>query len=136
MLTRKKCIYEFCNKKRLQKFSSYLSFVLALKTIDTQMIFWSVFLKTHKTVINRQKRPKWHFWQSITFFVRFKKYQPTNQPRTFERLWFFKLKPKEKICFAGFSLKTKNALFWGSKMGQYFLKVKFLICIYVFVFLM
>ena len=41
-------------------FSSFFS-VLALKTIDTQMLFWSVYLKSTKKVIHRQKQPKWSF---------------------------------------------------------------------------
>ena len=45
------------------------SFVLALKIIDAQMLFWSVFLKMHKKIIiNCQKRPKWRFWWWITLF--------------------------------------------------------------------
>ena len=44
----KKRIYEFWNKNLKKNISSYFSFVLALKTIDAQMLFWSVFLKTHK----------------------------------------------------------------------------------------
>ena len=28
-------------------FLQYFSFVLALKTLDAQMLFWSIFLKTH-----------------------------------------------------------------------------------------
>ena len=36
----------------------YNFFVLALKTIEAQMLFWSVFLKMPpKKVINRQKQP-------------------------------------------------------------------------------
>ena len=54
--------------------------VSAFKIIDTQLLFWSVFLKTHKKiVINRQIWSKWCFWWSITFFVRFQKYQPKDQ---------------------------------------------------------
>ena len=42
-------------------FSHFFS-VLAFKTIDTQMLFRSVFFKTQKKpVINRQKQPKWRF---------------------------------------------------------------------------
>ena len=45
------------------------SFVLALKIIDEQMLFWSVFLKMlKKIIINCQKRPKWRFWWWITLF--------------------------------------------------------------------
>ena len=89
---------------------------LAFKTISTQMLFWSVFLKTHKkTIINHQKRPKWRFWQSITFLCVFK----NTTKRTIVRLSFLKLnhsRNTKKKKFRGVFLKTKNALFWGSKM--------------------
>ena len=43
-------------------------FVIVLKAIDAQMLFWSVFFKMHETkVINFQKWPKWRFWGLITF---------------------------------------------------------------------
>ena len=71
-----KSICEFWNKNLKQNVSSYFSLVLALKTIDTQKLFWSVFLKTDNKVIDCQKQPKWHFWWSITFFVRFQKNRP------------------------------------------------------------
>ena len=80
-LTPKKGIFELWNKN-VKNLSSYFSFVFTLKIIDAQMLFLSVFLKTHKkTVINRQKRPKWRFWQSITFFVRFQKYRSKDGKR-------------------------------------------------------
>ena len=42
----------------------------ALKTIDAQMFFWSVFLKTHKKkVIDRQKHHFGCFWLLITVFL-------------------------------------------------------------------
>ena len=37
--------------KTVKKLSSYFSFVLAIKTIDKNMIFWSVFWKTHKKTL-------------------------------------------------------------------------------------
>ena len=46
----KKSIFEF-EIKTVKKYSSYFSFVLALKIIDAQMLFWSVFLKTHKKML-------------------------------------------------------------------------------------
>ena len=91
--TVKKCffIFFFC-------FSFLIWFVLALKTIDAQMLFWSVFLKTHKkTVINRQKRPKWRFWQSITFLCVFKN---TDQKNICASIVFkAESKPKHKEKF-------------------------------------
>ena len=84
-----------------QFFFNFFS-VLAFKTKDTQMLFWSVVLKTHKkTVMNRQKRPKWCFWRSITFFCAFSKI-PTK--RTFVHLLFLKLNQ---------SRNTKKNHFWG-----------------------
>ena len=73
-------------------FQIYFS-VLAFKTIDKQMLFWSVFLKTlKKPVINHQKRRKWRFWWSLTFFVRFQKYRPKEFQKNFKfvflRLFF------------------------------------------------
>ena len=35
--------------------------ILALKTVDTQMLFWSIFFSSTKKVDNRQKQPKWCF---------------------------------------------------------------------------
>ena len=58
--------------KNLQQnfFSSSFGFDSALKTIDAQMSFWSVFLKTHKKkAISDQKRHFGCFWQLITFFL-------------------------------------------------------------------
>ena len=49
-------------------FNNFFS-VLAFKTIHTQMLFWSVFLKMHKkTVINRQKRQKNEHLGPLEFF--------------------------------------------------------------------
>ena len=127
-MTSKKGIFEFWNKKRKQNFSSYFSFVLALKTKDAQMLFLLALLKSHKRiVINCHKRLKWHFWRSITFVSKL----PTK--RTFVRHCFkAESKPKHKDNFlGGFSSKTKKELFGGPKW--YFFKVKFQICNSVFV---
>ena len=76
----KKGIFEFEIKTVKKIFSSYFSFVLALITIDLEILFWSVFLKTHKkTVIHRQKRPIWRFWRSITWKGVFVKNQFENE---------------------------------------------------------
>ena len=85
------------------------------------MLFWSLFLKTHKkTVINHQKWPKLCFWLSITFLYVLKK-------RTFVRLLFLKLNQsrnmKNNFLGWGFSSK-KNLLFGGPKW--YLLKSNFI----------
>ena len=83
------------------------------------MLFWSVFLKTHKKiVINHRKCKKWLFWQSITFILYI--FKNTNQKKICASIVFkakSKPKHKENFCFGGeVSLKTKNALFGRSKM--------------------
>ena len=53
-------------------FSSCFGFDSALKTIDIQMFFWSVFLKMHKKGIDRQKRlfsDFGCFWRLIMVFL-------------------------------------------------------------------
>ena len=90
--------------------------VLAFKTIDTQMLLWSVFLNMHKKTLLTPKQPKWRFWQSINFVCTFLKI-PTK--RTFVRLLFLKLNQNrntKNIFLRGFSSKTKNVIFQGSKM--------------------
>ena len=44
----KKCVFGFRRKPPQKFFSLCFSFDSAFKTIDAQMFFWSVFLKTHK----------------------------------------------------------------------------------------
>ena len=111
-MTPKKGIFKFWSKNHKQNFSSYL------KIIDAQMLFWSVFLKTHKkTIIYRQKRPKWRFWQAITFYLCV--FKNTDQKNICVFIVFkaeSKPKQEEKNFVGGFPLKTKNALFWWSKM--------------------
>ena len=41
-------IFEFWNKKNIKNVSSYVLFVIVLKTIGTQMLFGSVFFKMHE----------------------------------------------------------------------------------------
>ena len=89
--------------------------VLAFKTIDTQMLIWSVFLKSHKKPLLTAKNCQNGVWQSITFLCVFKN---TDQKNICASIVFkaeSKLKHEENF-FWGFSSKTKNALFWGSKM--------------------
>ena len=60
------------NPPKTKKCSLCFGFDSALKTIDAPIIFRSVFLKTHKKVIDCQKRHFDRFWWLITgFFVRF-----------------------------------------------------------------
>ena len=105
---KKKYFYDFYFKLKNALFGGqsifFLNFfsLLSFKTIDTQMLFWSVFLKTHKkNVINRQKRPKWWFWRSIIFFCIFKN---TDQKNICVSIVFkaeSKLKHEENIFFLG-----------------------------------
>ena len=85
-----------------KKNSSCFGFYSALKSIDTQMFFWLVFLKTHKKVIDCQKRHFGRFWRLITFFCEFSK---ILIKRT--KIW-------RQNLFTVFISKLKNALFWGS----------------------
>ena len=92
-------------------FSSFFSHS-ALKTIDTQMLFWSIFLKTHKKSYKLPKTAKIAFLTVYNFFCAFSKI-PIK--RTFVRLLFLKLNQSQNL-FGGFSSKTKNRLFWVSKL--------------------
>ena len=75
---RKSAFWVF-EEKQQTFFSSCFGFDSALKTKDAQMFFWSLFLKTHyKKAISHQKRHFGRFRQSLTFFVHFKKYWPSN----------------------------------------------------------
>ena len=102
----------FKTKTFRKQFSSYFSFVSALKTIDTHMLFWSVFLKMHfKKVINHQKRSKLCFCQLTTFLCIFK----ILPKRTYVRLWFLKLNQSqntEKKLIRGFFFKNQRHPFW------------------------
>ena len=57
----KKCIFGFWRKPSKNVFSSCFGFDSALKTIDAQMFFWIVFLKTHKKSYRQSKTPLWTF---------------------------------------------------------------------------
>ena len=89
--------------------SSFFS-VLAFKTIDAQILFRSVFFKTHKKVIIYQKWQKWRFWLSIIFFSAFSN---ILTKRTFVRLLFLKLNQSRNMK-NNFFFFTKNPLFLGS----------------------
>ena len=97
------------------------------------MLFWSVFFKTYKTtVINRQKRPKWRFCRSITFFLFVLK--NIDQKNICASIVFkaeSKLKHEERKKFGGVFFKNQKHTFFGCPRW-YFLKVKYQICISAF----
>ena len=70
ILDPQKSAFLFFEEKPTQKIcSSCFSFDSALKTIDAQMSFWSVFLKTHlKKASSHQKRHFDRFGGLLTFF--------------------------------------------------------------------
>ena len=83
------------------------------------MLFWSVFLKPHKKVINRQKRPKWCFWRPITFFVHFKN---TNQKNICASIVFkaeSKPKHEEEKNVGGFFFKNQKCTFSGVQISSF-----------------
>ena len=82
----------------------------------TNVVLINIFFNVLKKVNNRQKQPKWRFWQLIVFFIAFSK---ILTKRTFAHLLFLKLNQSEtrrKKFWGGFSAKTKNALFRGSEI--------------------
>ena len=100
----------------LTKFSSGFIFDSALKTMDAQMFFWSVFLKTQKKFIDYQKRHFGLFWQ-LTFFGRFQKYRSNNicvsivlKAKT-EKNVEKKLVDPPKRAVLSFKIKTVNNIF-------------------------
>ena len=97
--------------------SSYFWFITVVKTIDTPMLFRSVFFKMHdKKVINFQKWPKWRFWRLIIFFGAFSK--KTEQNNNCEFIVFkAESEPKheeKKICV--FFFKNQKPTFSGVKI--------------------
>ena len=109
----KKCVFGFWSKSPQKICSLCFGFDLALKTIDTQMLFWSVFFKMHsKKVNNRQKQPKWLYCRLIAIFQCI--FKNTDKKDICASIVFkaeSKLKHEEKTLFGGFSSKTKNVLF-------------------------
>ena len=94
--------------------SSFFGFDSALKTIDAQMFFWSVFLKTQKKIIDHQKRHFGRFWRLITFFGVFKN---TDQKNSCASI-VFKAKTKEKYeenFFLQFLFQNSKMLFFGEQ---------------------
>ena len=115
-------------------FSSYFLFVIVLKAIDAQMLLWAVFFKMHeKKVINFQKWPKWRFWRLITFFWCVFKNTKQNNNRVFI-VFKAESEPKhEKKIVLGVFLQKPKTRFYGGK-NKIVLKLKFQICISVFIF--
>ena len=68
---RKSAFLVFKEKPPQKNVSSCFSFHSALKTIDAQIFFLSVFLKMQNKVIVSQKRHFGRFWQLITVFCLF-----------------------------------------------------------------
>ena len=104
------------------------SFDSAFKTIDAQMTFWSVFLKTHYQL---SKSPFWPFLAIINFV------QCIVLTKTiFVHLLFLMLKQREKNKSqltpkkARLRILKQKPFFRGSKIK--FLKLQFRICFSVF----
>ena len=107
----------FLKKTTRYFFSSCFGFDSA--TIDAQMLFWLVFLKTQKKVIDRQKRHFGCFWRLVTVFLCiFKNIDKNNicvsivlKGKTEKKLDFFFLTLQKKT-FLNFEIKTvKKILF-------------------------
>ena len=120
----KKFFYSFYFKTQkcpfwgVNQFSSSLFQLLKQQT--HKCYFDQYFLKlTKKSIINCQIRPKWHFWQSITFFCVFSKI-PTK--RTFVHLLFLKLNQSQntkKTFFGGVFFKNQKRTFSGVQNGTF-----------------
>ena len=91
-------------------------YVLAFKTIDKQMLFWSIFFKMHKkNVIKCKKRQKLRFWWSITFFLHFQKYRPKEHLCVYCFKAESKPKHEKTNLGVGFLQKPKTHFFRGPK---------------------
>ena len=71
----------------------------------TNGLLVGIFENAKKNLINCQKRPKWRFWRSITFFCAFSK---ILTKRTFVHLLFLKLNQSQNT-------KNRNNLGFSSK---------------------
>ena len=91
----------------------FLLFYIALKTIESQMLFLSVFLITHKKM---PKTAKMAILTVDNFFCAFSKIPTKRTLCVYSIVFKAESKPKHKEHFLGGGLKIKNALFWGSKM--------------------
>ena len=88
----KRCVYSFWRKTQKSLFSSSFGFDSALKTIDAQMFFWSVFFENTQKSYWPSKTPFWPFWQLIMVF-----------------LWVFKNTDLNNICASiVFTVKLKQ----------------------------
>ena len=114
----KRAFFEFEIKTVKKEFVFIFFFSFCFKNNRcTNAILISIFESAQKNVINRHKQPNWHFWQSITFFKR--RFQNTDQKNICVSIVFkaeSMSKHEEHFFLGGFSLKAKNARFWGSKM--------------------
>ena len=90
--------------------------VLAFKTIEKQMLFWSILFEMHKkNVIKCKKRQKWRFWWSITFFLHFQKYRPKEHLCVYCFKAESKPKHEKTNLGVGFLQKPKTHFFRGPK---------------------
>ena len=110
---RKRVFLVFCRKPPQKMCSWCFSLDSALKTLDPQMFFWSVFLKKHKKSYWPLKTPFWPFLAvNNVFLCIFKNTVPNNTCVSI----VFKLKQKKnmkKYFFYGFYFKTQKCSFWG-----------------------
>ena len=87
--------------------------VLAFKTIDTQMLFWSVFLKTHKKPLLTAKNGQNGVFDGHSLFLRFQKYWPKEHLCVY---CFFNLNQSRNtktIFFRGGFLQKPKTHFFG-----------------------
>ena len=119
----KKCIFSFWRKPPQKIFPSCFGFDSALNIIDAQMFFWSVFLKTQKKVIDRQKRHFGCFWQLITVFCAFSKI--LIKVTIFFFLLFYKLELKKKNWKNWLTTKKRAFLSFEIKTIKIFLHIFF-----------
>ena len=118
---RKSAFWGFKENPKKKFFCVCFGFDSTFKTIDAQMYLWSIFLKTHKKVIDRQKRHFGCFWWLITVFICvFKNSDQNNICASI----VFKDKTKENyeeiFFFYGFYFKTQKYPFLG--VNQFFKK--------------
>ena len=85
----------------------------------TNVVLVNIFENALKKVNNRQKRPKWRFWQLIAFLVHFQKYH--NQKDICASIVFkAESKPKhEEQFFGGFYFKNQKHAFSGVQNSSF-----------------
>ena len=96
--------------------SSYFLFVLALKTIEAQILFWSVFLKKHKKRYQPPKTAKMAFlFDSQELFLCV--FKNTDQKNICASIVFkaeSKPKHEEKFFWGGVFFKNQKRTFLGA----------------------